>query len=77
MDKVLLVVVAIAALVGCFGGNNVTGPSRVVCFSGGQAIAEYYVEDIVWRGSSGFSFDLPDGSAVNVQADCIVEEIQN
>ena len=80
MDRVLLVVIALSAiiaLVGCWGGNNAMGgDSRVVCFSGGQLIAEYYVKGIVWRGSAGFSFDLPDGSAVNVQADCIVEEIQ-
>ena len=76
MGKVLIVA-AIAALIGCHGGDNVTGgPSRVVCFSGGQAIAEYYVEGIVWRSSSGYSFDLPDGTAVNVNAGCIVEEIQ-
>ena len=76
MDKVLLVLVAIVALVGC-GGKNMTEPSRVVCFSGGQLIAEYYVPGIVWRGEPGYAFDLPDGSAVAVNADCIVEEIKN
>ena len=53
------------------------GPSRVVCFSGGQLIAEYYVPGIVWRGEPGYAFDLPDGSAVAVNGDCIVEEIKN
>ena len=77
MGKVLLVVVAIAALVGCYGGNNIFGgDSKVTCFSGGQLIAEYHVEGIVYRGSGGFVFDLPDGTAVNLRADCIVEEIQ-
>ena len=80
MDRVLLVVIALSAiiaLVGCHGGDNVTGgPSRVVCFSGGQIISEHYVPGIVWRDSAGYAFDLTDGTAVNVSADCVVEEIQ-
>ena len=82
MDRILfelalvLAVAVIVALAGC-GGYNVTNPSRVVCFSGGQLIAEYNVPSIVWRTSSRYSFDLADGTAVSVHADCIVEEIQN
>jgi hypothetical protein len=76
MDRILLVLTMIVALVGCFGGDNVTNPSKVMCFSDGQTVAEYYVKSIVWRDDSGFHFDLPDGTAVNVQADCIVEEIK-
>lgn len=71
MDRVLLVLIASMALIGCFGDR------RVVCFSGGQLIAEYYVEGPVWGISGGFSFDLHDGTSVSVRGDCIVEEIQN
>ena len=67
--------VVLLALVGCHGGNNIMGgDSKVVCYSGGQIIAEYHVEGIVYRGGSGFSFDV-NGKAVNVRADCIVEEL--
>ena len=73
MNKIVLVVVAIMAMVGC-GGDNITGgPSTVVCFSGGKQISEFFVKGIVYRGASGFSFDV-DGRAVNVNADCIVQE---
>ena len=73
-----LIVAVLIAIVGCHGGNNAMGgDSRVVCFSGGQLIAEYYVEGIVWINSAGFTFDLPDGTAVMVTGDCIVEEIQD
>lgn len=71
-----LIVAALIALVSC-GGNNITGgPSRVVCFSGGQLISEHYVPGIVYRGSPGYAFDLADGTAVNVSGTCVVEEIQ-
>ena len=77
MYKIMLVLVASMAIIGCHGGNNVFGgDSKVTCYSGGQLIAEYHVTDIVFRGSSGYSFDLANGMAVNVDADCIVEEIK-
>ena len=77
MGKVLLVLAVIVGLVGCHGGDNIVNPNKIVCFSGGQQISEHTTNGIVWRGSGSYAFDLDDGTAINVNGDCIVTEVNN